>query len=99
MSYGTLIFNPEGDGNMKINLEQEGPEGAGFIQLADSYVFNAPADGVYNITVVTDNSVLTLYINDCLGYTTRLYGTARNCWSVNCYTGNLAVSEIKVQSK
>ncbi len=99
VSYGTLVFNPEGDGNMKINLEQEGPEGAGFIQFADSYVFKAPADGVYNITVVTDNSVLTLYINDCLGYTTRLYGTARNCWSVNCYTGNLSVSEIKVQSK
>lgn len=98
-SYGTLVFNPEGGDNMKINLEQEGPAGVGFVPNADSYIFQAPADGVYDITVITDNSVVTLYVNDTLGYTTRLYGTARNCWSVNNYSGSVSVSDIKVQSK
>lgn len=98
-SFGTMMFNPEGEGKMKINLEQEGPDGAGFIEYADSYVFKAPENGVYDITVVTDNSVVTMYVNDTLGYTARIYGTARNCWSLNSYTANITVSDIKIQSK
>ncbi len=92
--YYTLVVNPEGDNNRKINFEEEGPDGAGFIGNADSYVFQAPSDGVYNITLVNDNSVVTLYINDVLAYTNRVYGVSRNCWSINCYGGALQVSDL-----
>jgi beta-fructofuranosidase len=92
--YYTLVVNPEGDNNRKINFEEEGPDGAGFIGNADSYVFQAPSDGVYNITLVNDNSVVTLYINDVLAYTNRVYGVSRNCWSINCYGGTLQVSDL-----
>jgi beta-fructofuranosidase len=92
--YYTLVVNPEGDTNRKINFEEEGTDGSGFISNADSYVFQAPSDGVYNITMVTDNSVVTLYINDVLAYTNRVYGAARNCWSINCYGGSLQVSNL-----
>ena len=96
-SFYSLIVNPEGDNRRKINLEEE--NGAGFIGDNDSYVFEAPADGVYNVTVVTDNCTLTLYINDTLAYTNTIYGIRRNCWSVNCYDGEVSVSALSVASK
>jgi beta-fructofuranosidase len=97
--YYTLVVNPESSTVRKINFEEEGSEGSGFIGNADSYVFNAPEDGVYNITMVTDNSVVTLYINDVLAYTNRVYGIARNCWSINSYGTDLQVSNLSVASK
>lgn len=94
--YYTLMVNPEGPDRRKINLEAEGSDGYGFVGDNDSYQFDTPADGVYNITVVTDNSVITLYINDVLCYTNRIYNIAKNPWSVNCYSGSVSVSDIKI---
>lgn len=95
--YYSIIVNPESESVRKINYEEEG--GAGFVPNTDGYNFNTPADGVYNITIITDNSVMTMYINETVAYTTRVYGTARNCWSVNCYSGSVAVTDLKVSSK
>ncbi len=94
--YYTLMVNPEGPDRRKINLEEEGPDGSGFMPDNDSYLFDTPADGVYNITLVTDNSVVALYINDVLCYTNRIYGIAMNPWSVNCYGGNIEVSDMNI---
>lgn len=93
----TLVVNPESETLRKINFEEEG--GDGFIGGTDSYVFATPADGVYHVTVVTDNSVVTVYINDNVAYTNRVYGAAKNCWSINSYGGNISVSGLKVSKK
>lgn len=91
----TLMVNPEDGGNKrKINFEEEG--GKGFIPGIDGYLWTRPADNVYHITITTDNSVVTVYINDVAAYTNRIYNTARNCWSVNSYGGNIEVSDITV---
>ncbi len=45
---------------------------------------------------MTDNSVVALYINDVLCYTNRIYGIAMNPWSVNCYGGNIEVSDMNI---
>lgn len=92
--YYSIVVNPENESVRKINYEEEG--GAGFVPNTDGYNFNTPADGVYNITIITDNSVMTMYINETVAYTTRVYGTARNCWSINCYNGNVTVSDLTV---
>lgn len=92
--YYTLSVHPESLTTRKINFEQEGEGGIGYIADIDSYVFATPADNTYHIDVYTDNSVLVLYINDILCYTNRVYGTARNCWSVNAYTGTITLSDI-----
>ncbi len=92
----SVIVNPESDTVRKINFEEEG--GQGFIPDTDGYIFDAPADGVYNISIVTDNSVVTVYINDTAAWTGRIYGTARNCWSINSYGGEIAVSDIVVKT-
>ena len=90
----SIVMNPENESVRKINYEEEG--GVGFVANTDGYNFNTPADGVYNITILTDNSVMTMYVNETVAYTTRVYGTARNCWSINCYSGNIEVSNLKV---
>ena len=94
--YYTLIVNPEGVTNRKINFEEEGAEGKGFIEAIDSYMFLTPADNTYKIDIFTDNSVLVIYINDNVCYTNRIYGIQHNCWSVNSYNGTIAVTDIKV---
>lgn len=95
--YYSVIVNPESETIRKINFEEEG--GAGFIPNTDGYVFATPEDGVYNITIVTDNSIVIVYINDNVAYTNRIYGTAKNCWSINSYGGNISISNLKINNK
>ena len=107
--YYTMVVNPEDENHRKVNLEQEGYRikindkgeeekvyGKGFIEAADGYWFERPADNVYNIDIYTDNSVLVMYINDTVAYTQRLYGINKNCWSVNNYGGSVTISDVKV---
>lgn len=97
--YYTLMFNPEGNGKMKINFEQEGKDGMGFIAGADGYLFDAAADNTYHVTILTDNSVCTMYINDVAAHTSRIYGINKNCWSINSYGGTLTVNNLSVSNQ
>ena len=97
--YYTMVVNPEwANGRRKVNFEQEGSEGRGFIEGIDGYIFPRPADNVYNVSIYTDNSVVTMYINGVYGYTQRIYGIYKNCWSINSYGGNVTVSNVKVSA-
>lgn len=94
--YYTLILNPENATKRKINFEEEGPAGKGFIEAIDSYIFDTPADNTYHIDIYTDNSVMVLYINDNVAYTNRVYGIQHNCWSVNSYNGTITISDLTI---
>ncbi len=94
--YYTMVVNPESDSRRKINFEEEGNGGKGFIDGIDSYSFARPSDNVYHITVYTDNSVCVMYINDAVCYTNRIYGIEKNCWSINSYGGSITVSDLKI---
>ena len=48
-------------------------------------------------TVYTDNSVCVVYVNDVASYTSRIYGIQKNCWSIDCYGGGIAVSNVEVR--
>jgi len=94
--YYTVMVNPEDENHRKVNFEQEGEEGKGFIEAADGYWFERPADNIYNIDIYTDNSVMVMYINEVCAYTQRIYGIQRNCWSINNYGGSVTVSDARV---
>ena len=94
--YYTMVVNPEGEDTRKVNFEQEGSAGAGFIEGIDGYNFQRPTDNTYKIDIYTDNSVMVMYINDVCAYTNRIYGIQKNCWSVNNYGGSITVSDVKV---
>ena len=96
--YYTMEINPEGENNRKVNFLQEGENGKGFIEGIDGYIFARPENNVYNIDIFTDNSVMTLYINDVCAYTNRIYGIQKNCWSINCYTGSISISGVSVKN-
>ena len=96
--YYSIVVNPESNTQRKLNFEEEGPAGIGFVNGIDGYVFDTPSDGRYHIVVYTDNSVCTVYVNDNVAYTNRIYGTQKNCWSVNCYNGSIQVSGLRVSS-
>ena len=97
--YYTMVVNPEGEDWRKVNFEQEGASGKGFIEGIDGYNFQRPADNVYHIDIYTDNSVIVMYINDVCAYTQRIYGIQKNCWSVNNYGGSVTVSNVKVSQQ
>lgn len=95
--YYTMVVNPEDENNRKVNFEEQGVEGKGFIAGIDGYVFARPSDNVYNITIYTDNSICVMYINDVCSYTNRIYGIQKNCWSINSYNGaNVKISNLKI---
>lgn len=95
--YYTMVVNPENENVRKVNFEEQGVEGKGFIAGIDGYVFARPADNVYNITIYTDNSICVMYINDVCSYTNRIYGIQKNCWSINSYNGaNVKISNLKI---
>lgn len=95
--YYTMVVNPESENNRKVNFEEQGVEGKGFIAGIDGYVFARPADNVYNVTIYTDNSICVMYINDVCSYTNRIYGIQKNCWSINSYNGaNVKISNLKI---
>lgn len=93
--YYSLIVNPEANGIRKINFEEEGNGGIGFVPYIDGYLFAQPANGEYNVDIYIDGSVLTMYINDIACYTNRIYGMFNYGWSINCYSGSAQVSNIQ----
>ena len=97
--YYTMVVNPEDENHRKVNFEQEGAEGKGFIEGIDGYWFERPADNTYHISIYTDNSVVVMYINDVCAYTQRIYGVQKNCWSINNYGGSITVSDVKVRQQ
>lgn len=95
--YYSIVVNPEEEGNKKkLNFEEQGEDGIGFISGIDGYLFTSPSDNEYHVTVYTDNSVCVVYINDNVAYTNRIYGTQKNCWSINCYEGTVEISDVEV---
>ncbi len=96
--YSVVVNSEREDKERKLNFEEQGSDGKGFIAGADSHYFERPADNTYNVTVVTDNSVCAVYINDRCCYTNRIYGTQRNCWTINSYGGTIEVSDVRVAS-
>lgn len=92
--------------SIKMYRKVDGIVGDGHVDGQDSYEFVQPASVAapstyekdykiirYNITMVTDNSVLTLYVEDDAGntlctYTCRIPNLARNCWGLGLYGTN-----------
>lgn len=97
--YYSFVFNPEGPDRRKINFEEEGEEGKGFIGGADGNIFSTPADNSYDVTIITDNSVCVVYVNGEIANTGRVYGANKNCWSINSYNGQIRVTDLKVSQK
>ncbi|MCF0235770.1 MAG: DUF4975 domain-containing protein [Bacteroidaceae bacterium] len=97
--YYSIVVNPENEDHRKLNFEQEGSAGKGFVEGIDGYWFKRPADNTYKVDIYTDQSVIVVYINDVCAYTQRIYGIQKNCWSINSYGGNITVSDLSIRQQ
>lgn len=60
--------------------------------------FVPAADGLYQITIVNEQSVCVVYINGQYAFTNRIYNMQYNPWSIFCSDGEVSVSNIKWSS-
>lgn len=93
-NYYALQVQPDETGCI-VHFLQRGEGGIGVVPFIDSYRFHRAEDGVYDINVYTDESVLTLYINDDLCYTNRIYSMVGYNWGLECYQGSISVTDIE----
>lgn len=107
----TIKLNPKWDdhSHRKVCLAQMGKpyhnhEGklinpVGEIEATDGYDFICPEDNIYHIDIYTDNSVVTMYVNGDYGFSARIYGIYKNCWSIDSLTdgGEVSISDVKVR--
>ena len=91
--YYSLVLNPESENRRKINFEQEGEDGKGFIANIDGYTFPTPSDNTYRIDIYTDNSVLVMYVRPCLLHQPRLWHCPAPL-EYQLLLGTLSVSEV-----
>ncbi len=95
----SIVINPEDGGSArKINFEEEGPSGQGYIDGIDSNLFPAAEDDRYRLRLFTDKSVTVLYVNDLCCWTNRIYGVSKNCWSINSCDSPLEVGNLEIHS-
>lgn len=91
----SMVVCKDGAGR-RIKFAVESPMDMTIIRGVDSYIFRTPTDNKYDIDIYTDNSVITMYINDVCAYTQRIYGIQTNCWSINGYSGEIKVNNIRI---
>lgn len=69
-----------------------------FVSGALSSFVPCPVDNTYDLDIYTDNSVVVVYYNNVVCYTTRIYGIQKNGWSINAIGDNsvIEVSNLKI---
>lgn len=93
-NYYALQVQPDETGCI-VHFLQQGEGGIGVVPFTDSYRFHRKEDGIYHIDVYSDESVLTLYINDDLCYTNRIYSMVGYNWGLECYQGSISVTDME----
>ena len=77
----------------KANLEKKAKKAEEAKWLLDSQ-FKQPEDGIYHVTVCTDQSVCVVYINNELSFTNRIYNLQMKPWSITAVKGDLKIENL-----
>ncbi|MDI6044995.1 glycoside hydrolase family 32 protein [Flavobacterium yafengii] len=57
---------------------------------------NVPANKEFDITIISENSVCVIYINDEIAFTNRIYKMNQNPWAVFADNGEVTFSDLKI---
>ncbi len=82
--------------NQKLYLNKD-VNGGGVTEISQ-IALPRTSDGVYNLKVVHEQSIIVVYVNDKIAFTNRIYNMARNPWSIFCENGSVEVEEPKAWS-
>jgi beta-fructofuranosidase len=55
-----------------------------------------PVNKEFDVTIVSENSVCVIYINDEIAFTNRIYKMNRNPWAVFAANGEVTFSDLKI---
>lgn len=55
-----------------------------------------PANKQFDVTIVSENSVCVVYINDEIAFTNRIYKMSQNPWTIFANNGEVTFSDLKV---
>jgi beta-fructofuranosidase len=56
---------------------------------------NIPANKEFDITIISENSVCVLYVNDEIAFTNRIYKMDQNPWTIFAANGEVTFSDLK----
>ena len=54
------------------------------------------SSGEYNVTLLIENSVCVLYVNDKITFTNRIYAMNQNAWGIMSNNGEVTFSNVKI---
>ena len=57
---------------------------------------NVPANKEFDITIISENSVCVIYINDEIAFTNRIYKMNQNPWAIFADNGEVTFSDLKM---
>jgi beta-fructofuranosidase len=57
---------------------------------------NVPVNKEFDITIISENSVCVVYINDEIAFTNRIYKMNQNPWAIFADTGEVTFSDLKI---
>lgn len=57
---------------------------------------NVPANKEFDVTIISENSVCVIYINDEIAFTNRIYKMNQNPWAIFADNGEVTFSDLKI---
>ncbi|MFV8390548.1 glycoside hydrolase domain-containing protein [Flavobacterium sp. LB1P71] len=57
---------------------------------------NVPVNKEFDITIISENSVCVIYINDEIAFTNRIYKMNQNPWAIFADNGEVTFSDLKI---
>ena len=98
----TLVDNSDQDAvyTIRLNLQNQkiyfnkDSRGGGMSEITQVPLPRSP-DGKYHIRMYNDQSVCTLYVNDQVAFTNRIYGMPRNPWKIICEQGSVTMENLQ----
>ena len=79
---------------MYLNRDNKG----GGVEELNQVPLPRSADGVYNLRIYQEQSVIVVYVNDQIAFTNRIYNQGRNPWSVFCDSGRVSLKGVQTYS-
>jgi beta-fructofuranosidase len=81
----------------QIRLEKSIKNGSStVISTLTQLPLTVPANKQFDVTIVSENSVCVVYINDEIAFTNRIYKMSQNPWTIFANNGEVTFSDLKV---
>lgn len=97
-AYNYRVYVEDRWSNLKFDKVTTDKEGNESRQNINSLGLRPASDGVYHVTMVSDHSTCVVYINGQYAFTNRIYGMARNPWSLFCSDGKVKIADLKLST-